>query len=153
MWKTIWQDMEFDQTSLGQDELLASSLKCLWWSRKEISSEQSRETMTPVWAVWTRILCIWVTEKFYLQLLEYRYFPLVMEVNKFLPWIDPLFHYWIKHLHSQYTRDFWSNKIRLSDVYPSFSSASLKNLTLYFKLPQHILIHIVRSHWYLIDVF
>lgn len=43
--------------------------------------------MTPVWALWTWILCIWVVEKFYLQLLKYKDFLLLMEVNKFLPCI------------------------------------------------------------------
>lgn len=55
------------------------------WSG-HISHKQSREIMTPVWVPWTKLLCVWIIEIFYFQLLEYKTFPVVSEVT-FLPWI------------------------------------------------------------------
>ena len=37
-------------------------------------SEQSRETLTPAWAPWTKVFCIWPAEKFHHHVLECKHF-------------------------------------------------------------------------------
>lgn len=49
-------------------------------------SEQSRETLTPAWAPWTKVFCIWPVEKFNHTSQNVNIFPLV-EVSRSLPWI------------------------------------------------------------------
>lgn len=37
-------------------------------------SEQSRETLTPAWAPWRKVFCIWPAEKFHHLVLECKHF-------------------------------------------------------------------------------